>query len=85
MCCNSSGRMEEIISCNPLRQTVYHFLFLEIGADAAPAENDDPVHQIHHLFPRIPLFGTGPAYWEMRELLATRGVRDDRPDAVSKV
>jgi beta-carotene hydroxylase len=40
-------------------------------------------HQIHHLFPRIPLFGTGPAYWEMRELLATRGVRDDRPDAVS--
>jgi beta-carotene hydroxylase len=42
-------------------------------------------HQIHHLFPRIPLFGTGPAYWEMRELLATRGVRDDRPDAVSQV
>jgi beta-carotene hydroxylase len=41
-------------------------------------------HQIHHLFPRIPLFGTGPAYWEMRELLATRGVRDDRPDAVSR-
>jgi beta-carotene hydroxylase len=39
-------------------------------------------HQIHHLFPRIPLFGTGPAYWEMRELLAKRGVRDDRPDAL---
>jgi beta-carotene hydroxylase len=39
-------------------------------------------HQIHHLFPRIPLFQTGPAYWEMRELLAKRGVRDDRPDAL---
>ena len=40
-------------------------------------------HQIHHLFPRIPLFQTATAYWEMRELLATRGVRDDRPDAFS--
>jgi beta-carotene hydroxylase len=39
-------------------------------------------HQIHHLFPRIPLFQTGSAYWEMRELLAKRGVRDDRPDAL---
>jgi beta-carotene hydroxylase len=39
-------------------------------------------HQIHHLFPTIPLFQTGPAYWEMRELLAKRGVRDDRPDAL---
>jgi beta-carotene hydroxylase len=39
-------------------------------------------HQMHHLFPRIPLFQTGPAYWEMRELLAKRGVRDDRPDAL---
>ncbi len=39
-------------------------------------------HQIHHLFPRIPLFQTAPAYWEMRELLAKRGVRDDRPDAL---
>jgi beta-carotene hydroxylase len=40
-------------------------------------------HQIHHLFPRIPLFQTGPAYWEMRELLAKRGVRDGRPDKLA--
>jgi hypothetical protein len=33
-------------------------------------------------FPRIPLFQTGPAYWEMRELLAQCGVPDDRPDAL---
>jgi beta-carotene hydroxylase len=39
-------------------------------------------HQIHHLFPTIPLLQTAPAYWEMRELLAKRGVRDDRPDAL---
>jgi beta-carotene hydroxylase len=39
-------------------------------------------HQIHHLFPTIPLFQTAPAYWEMRPLLAKRGVRDDRPDAL---
>jgi beta-carotene hydroxylase len=39
-------------------------------------------HQIHHLFPTIPLFQTARAYWEMRELLAKRGVRDDRPDAL---
>jgi fatty acid desaturase len=37
-------------------------------------------HIIHHLFPRIPLFQTGPAYWEMRELLKDRGCRDDRND-----
>jgi beta-carotene hydroxylase len=42
-------------------------------------------HQIHHLFPRIPLLQTGPAYWELRELLAKRGVRDDRPDALRAV
>ncbi len=34
-------------------------------------------HVIHHLFPRIPLFQTGPAYWEMRELLEKRGIRND--------
>ncbi len=39
-------------------------------------------HQVHHLFPRIPLFQTAPAYWEMRALLAKRGMRDDRPDAL---
>ncbi len=37
-------------------------------------------HIIHHLFPRIPLFQTGPAYWEMRELLKERDCRDDRTD-----
>lgn len=37
-------------------------------------------HIIHHLFPRIPLFHTAPAYWEMRELLEERGCRNDRPD-----
>ncbi len=40
-------------------------------------------HQIHHLYPRIPLFQTGPAYWEMRALLARRGVPDDPPDALA--
>ncbi len=34
-------------------------------------------HVIHHLFPKIPLFQTGPAYWEMRELLAKRGIQND--------
>lgn len=38
-------------------------------------------HQVHHLFPRIPLFQTAPAYWELRELLQRHGARDDRPDA----
>jgi beta-carotene hydroxylase len=38
-------------------------------------------HQVHHLFPRIPLFQTGPAYWELRDLLAQSGARDERPDA----
>lgn len=37
-------------------------------------------HVIHHLFPRIPLFQTGPAYHEMRGLLDERGCRNDRPD-----
>lgn len=37
-------------------------------------------HIIHHLFPRIPLFETGPAFWEMRELLERRGYRNERPD-----
>ena len=34
-------------------------------------------HLIHHLFPKIPLLQTGKAYWEMRELLLERGVRND--------
>ncbi len=34
-------------------------------------------HVIHHLYPRIPLFQTGPAYREMRELLQARGCRND--------
>ncbi len=37
-------------------------------------------HIIHHLFPRIPLMQTGPAYREMRPLLEARGCRNDRPD-----
>ena len=39
-------------------------------------------HIIHHLFPRIPLFQTGPAYHEMRALLDERGCRNDRADGV---
>ena len=35
---------------------------------------------IHHLFPRIPLFQTGPAYHAMRQLLDERGCRNDRSD-----
>ncbi len=35
-------------------------------------------HIIHHLFPRIPLFQTGPAYYEIRDLLDERGCRNDR-------
>ena len=34
-------------------------------------------HVIHHLFPRIPLFQTRTAYWEMRDMLAKRGLRID--------
>ncbi|MDJ0847314.1 MAG: fatty acid desaturase [Myxococcota bacterium] len=34
----------------------------------------------HHLFPRIPLFQTGPAYHEMRRMLDERGCRNDRPE-----
>ncbi len=37
-------------------------------------------HLIHHLFPRIPLFQTGPAYHELRHLLDERGCPNDRPD-----
>ncbi len=37
-------------------------------------------HIIHHLFPRIPLLQTGPAYHEMRELLDERGCRMERSD-----
>jgi beta-carotene hydroxylase len=37
-------------------------------------------HLVHHLFPRIPLFQTGPAYWELQGLLEERGYRSDRPD-----
>ena len=34
-------------------------------------------HIVHHLFPTIPLFQTGPAYWDLRETLEKRGVRND--------
>ena len=34
-------------------------------------------HIMHHLFPRIPLFQTGPAYHAMRHLLEERGIRND--------
>jgi beta-carotene hydroxylase len=34
-------------------------------------------HVVHHLFPKIPLLQTGTAYWEMRELLLERGIRND--------
>lgn len=34
-------------------------------------------HIIHHLYPSIPLFQTGTAYWEMRDLLVERGCRID--------
>jgi beta-carotene hydroxylase len=34
-------------------------------------------HIIHHLYPSIPLLQTGPAYWEMRDLLVARGCRID--------
>jgi beta-carotene hydroxylase len=34
-------------------------------------------HVVHHLFPKIPLLQTGPAYWELRDLLAKRGLRID--------
>ncbi len=37
-------------------------------------------HVVHHLFPRIPLFQTGPAYYELRALLDERGCPNDRPD-----
>ena len=37
-------------------------------------------HIMHHLFPRIPLFQTGPAYFEMRHMLDERGMPNDRPD-----
>ena len=37
-------------------------------------------HVIHHLFPRIPLFQTGPAYFEMARMLDERGVPNDRPE-----
>jgi hypothetical protein len=32
--------------------------------------------------PTIPHLQTVPAYWELRELLAKRGVMDDRPDTL---
>lgn len=34
-------------------------------------------HVVHHLYPSIPLFQTGTAYWAMRELLVERGCRID--------
>ena len=30
-------------------------------------------HIIHHLHPRIPLYRTPRAYWEMRDILEARG------------
>lgn len=34
-------------------------------------------HIVHHLHPAIPLFRNGPAYWEMRDILIARGIRND--------
>ena len=34
-------------------------------------------HLVHHLYPKIPLFQTGPAFYEMREILEQRGIRND--------
>jgi len=34
-------------------------------------------HAVHHLHPAIPLFRNGPAYWEMRDVLMARGLRND--------
>jgi len=34
-------------------------------------------HIMHHLYPSIPLLQTGPAYWDMRELLKEQGCRID--------
>jgi len=34
-------------------------------------------HTVHHLHPAIPLFRNGPAYWEMRDVLMARGLRND--------
>jgi beta-carotene hydroxylase len=34
-------------------------------------------HVVHHLFPRIPLCQTGPAYRALKPLLERRGVRND--------
>jgi len=34
-------------------------------------------HVIHHLYPRIPLMRTPAAYYEMRDVLEARGVRND--------
>jgi len=34
-------------------------------------------HIVHHLYPKIPLVQTGPAFYEMKELLEERGIRND--------
>ena len=34
-------------------------------------------HVIHHLYPKIPLFQTGPAFRAMRAVLEERGIRND--------
>lgn len=34
-------------------------------------------HIVHHLHPAIPLFDTGRAYWDMREILKARGCQID--------
>lgn len=34
-------------------------------------------HVVHHLHPRIPLYRTPRAYWEMRDILVARGARVD--------
>lgn len=34
-------------------------------------------HLIHHLYPKIPFFQTGPAFYAMRDILEERGIRND--------
>lgn len=34
-------------------------------------------HVVHHLHPAIPLFRNGAAYWDMRDILLARGVRNE--------
>jgi len=34
-------------------------------------------HIVHHLYPQIPLFQTGPAFFALRDVLERRGIRND--------